>query len=377
MGRATFTRIYRAHFHGVLRAVRLYGVPDRDGPDVAQDVFVRVHASLSRLEVSRPLKPWLQTIAYRTARDYQRSAVVRRTELAGEDTEQVDPTPTPEARAMLTEGHRVFVEIVQEMNEDQRTVFLMNVVDEIPITEIAEALGEAEGTVRSRLFRAHQVFEQSIEKRRQLEERRNYSVMPVLFAGTLVKAAQKGLEADPATKALVWGRLVRLLGVGLLGPLASLSGGAVVAFSGALVAAGVALGAAGHAVVVGRERPEEPIVEARAEAPPPPAAAAAASGPESATTATATATATAAPPSASSATTEADAGAVDPTAAFRAEGAILSRAKAAMDREDWQTALRELRRHERTFPRGTMASQRQELMSVVMGELKARDGGTR
>jgi hypothetical protein len=48
-----------------------------------------------------------------------------------------------------------------------------------------------------------------------------------------------------------------------------------------------------------------------------------------------------------------------------------------MDRAEWQTALRELQRHARSFPRGMLAAQREELRQVVLAAMNARDGGAR
>ena len=72
-----------------------------------------------------------------------------------------------------------------------------------------------------------------------------------------------------------------------------------------------------------------------------------------------------------------DAGAPDAAALLRAEGAILARAREAMDREQWQTALRELRRHARSFPHGKLAAGREQMMQDVLAAMNARDGGAR
>lgn len=78
--------LYEAHFADVVSSVRFFGVPERDAKDVAQDVFVRVHASLNRYDPMRPVGPWLKTIAYRTAQDHLRSAHSRRTVGRGAQT---------------------------------------------------------------------------------------------------------------------------------------------------------------------------------------------------------------------------------------------------------------------------------------------------
>jgi RNA polymerase sigma-70 factor, ECF subfamily len=225
----TLVLLYREHFERVVSAVRFCGVPEADSADVAQDVFVRAHASFDRYDPARPARPWLMVIAYRAAVDYRRSAHARRMRPAPPEdfVEVVDMAPSPEKRTLLSEAQRVFTAVVAELTEEQRTVYLMNVADEIPISEIAAALGQKENTVRSRLHRAHEAFNAALAARRTAEERRNPALAPLLLPAGLADAARKGFEVDPATKALVWSRLSRLLGMGIVGALAPLSGPAI------------------------------------------------------------------------------------------------------------------------------------------------------
>ena len=65
----------------MLSSLRYFGVPARDLPDVAQDVFVRVHASLPGYDPGGPSRAG--SGRSRTgAQDYLKSAHARRTRLA-------------------------------------------------------------------------------------------------------------------------------------------------------------------------------------------------------------------------------------------------------------------------------------------------------
>jgi RNA polymerase sigma factor (sigma-70 family) len=193
--------LYAKHFAGVVRSVRFFGVPDRHAQDVAQDVFVRVHVALPTYDPSRPVEPWLNTIAYRTAQDHLRSAHSRRERLGPteEAMEVADTAPSPEGRALLEEMQRIFVEVLQEIDEDQRMVYLMNVKDGIPIAEIAELLGQPENTVRSRLHRAHRAIDAGVARR---QTKAGSALAPLLVPAALVDAARKGFDVDPGVQAV-------------------------------------------------------------------------------------------------------------------------------------------------------------------------------
>ena len=154
--------------------------------------------------------------------------------------EVADPAPTPEGHALLEQMQRIFVEVLQEIDENQRTVYLMHVKDEIPIPEIAEALGLPENTVRSRLHRAHRAIDAGVARRRT---KAGSALAPLLVPAALVDAARKGFDVDPAAQAVGWSRLARLLGIGIVGKLAPASGAAIAGGAVVLLALGAGSGA--------------------------------------------------------------------------------------------------------------------------------------
>jgi RNA polymerase sigma-70 factor, ECF subfamily len=264
--RPTFTLLYEQHWRGVISALRCSGVPQWDLPDVAQDVFVRVHAALPRFDPARPVAPWLYTIAYRTAQDHLRSAQSRRMRLgrAEDEMETTDPAPSPERLTIIAEAECIFGEVLQQLNEDQRIAYLLEFRDGLTISEIAETLGENENTVRSRLHRARGTFDAALARRRTLEERRQSPVASFLAPMALANAVRTGADADPILRAAVWARLARVLGLGIIGKLAPLSGRAIVGAVAVVALAGGVTGALLHAGLERRARVEaiarEPIV---------------------------------------------------------------------------------------------------------------------
>src|SRR5262249_23670521 len=74
---------------------------------------------------------------------------------------------------------------------------------------------------------------------------------------------------------------------------------------------------------------------------------------------------------------EPDGGGGGPAAAVRAGGGVPTRGGGAVGSGGDEAGLRELKRHERSFPNGKLAGQRKELLQVVAAELSARDGGRR
>ena len=161
----------------------------------------------------------------------------------------MDTAPSPERRTLIVEAERVFIDLLQDLNEDQRTAYLMSVKDGFTIPEIAEALGEPENTVRSRLHRAHVAFDTALARRRTAEERRQSAILPFLAPAALAEALREGGDANSGLEHLVWSRLARVLGLGIIGKLAPLSGGVIVAGAALFAVLGGVVGASLHAAL--------------------------------------------------------------------------------------------------------------------------------
>ncbi len=144
-----------------------FSLAQRDLEDVAHDVFVQVYKNLVRYDRSRPLKPWLFAFAFRLASDYRRLAR-HRTDLGLPEDGAASTAlePSAEDRAVEREAAGLVGAALDAMPIEQRAVFVMYEVDEIPMKEIAESLGIPANTAYSRLRLAREIFAAHAEKNR-------------------------------------------------------------------------------------------------------------------------------------------------------------------------------------------------------------------
>jgi RNA polymerase sigma-70 factor (ECF subfamily) len=156
--RDAFAAIVRSHQRRVyavaMRMTRRHEVAD----DITQDTFVRAYRSLGKFELGRPLRPWLTRIAVNLSINYL-NGVARKEEPLNEDgpetAESRDSLDANPERALQSQELALDLErAVARLPQEQRTVFLLKVVEEMRYEEIAKLLGISEGTVMSRLSRA-------------------------------------------------------------------------------------------------------------------------------------------------------------------------------------------------------------------------------
>ena len=150
---AAWEALMRAHQEAVFRlAYLILGDPD-DAEDVAQETFLRAWKHLKGFDLTRPLRPWLLSIASNLSSNRRRSAGRYFAALTRALREEPAPATLEEKSSKKTEATELW-KAVQKLNmQDQQIVYLRFFLD-LPIAETAEILRVAEGTVKSRLSRA-------------------------------------------------------------------------------------------------------------------------------------------------------------------------------------------------------------------------------
>src|SRR5580704_17879156 len=161
--RAAFAALVRRHqtplYNFSLRHLRAQSAAE----DVVQDAFVRVVQNASDFKHEARFCTWLYTIARNLCIDQLRKHALRR-HPSLDDTKPTDdgdgPTlgeQTADSRANV-ERAAVSVEIrerllsaVEQLPDEQREVFLLREVSNIPFREVCEIVGASENTVKSRM----------------------------------------------------------------------------------------------------------------------------------------------------------------------------------------------------------------------------------
>lgn len=157
-----FESVYREHHPFVWRSVRRLGIPDAEVDDVVQDVFMVVHRRLDDFEGRSSIRTWLFAITYRVVRDRRRSAAAR------VDREgRIEPPRPPTEPDQHVARHQAVValdDVLAQLDEDQRTTFVMAEVLHMRAPEIAEVMEVKLNTVYSRLRRAREAFDAALER---------------------------------------------------------------------------------------------------------------------------------------------------------------------------------------------------------------------
>ena len=162
--RRAFAELVRRHKKPLFNFVLRYLRSPSGAEDVTQEAFLRVVQRAAEFKHEARFSTWLYTIARNLCIDHSRKMKLRRhPSLDAPTTEdgsarpmlEVLPDPKPEGdvgrAAEWTVMRRSIVVAVEALPDDQREVFLLREVGNLPFKEIAEVTGVAENTVKSRM----------------------------------------------------------------------------------------------------------------------------------------------------------------------------------------------------------------------------------
>ena len=156
-----FRAIFERTAPFVWRVLRHFGVRAVDLPDICQEVFVVVHRRLPDFDERKSsLETWIYAICFRAASQYRRRAPQFREVPEAMASEQSISAGQEEELERKRARERLERALDQIDGED-RAVFILHEIEEMPMKEIAAVLGCPLQTGYSRLHRARRDVERA------------------------------------------------------------------------------------------------------------------------------------------------------------------------------------------------------------------------
>ena len=150
--REAFGQLVARYQNSVYRVVRGVLTDPAECEDVAQEVFLKAYASLSKFRGDAGFFTWLYRIAVNEAFRHRRRRAFSNADLLPE----VEAPPAPEMPDEDAPTLRTLEKMLRKLSDDFRSIVVLRDIEGLSYQEIAETLEIPIGTVESRLFRARQ-----------------------------------------------------------------------------------------------------------------------------------------------------------------------------------------------------------------------------
>ncbi len=160
---AGFDDVVREHGSYLWRLLRRLGVREADVDDVWQETFIVVHRNLGGFEGRSSLRTWLSSIAIRVVSDYRNRAHRRHEQTTDEVPDGGQPA-TQDQTLLQKQRLAVLDKLLRELKPEQREVLVLYEFGELPMSEVARAVGCPVQTAYSRLNAAKRFLETSVKR---------------------------------------------------------------------------------------------------------------------------------------------------------------------------------------------------------------------
>jgi RNA polymerase sigma-70 factor, ECF subfamily len=155
--------LFRRHHVRVSEVLERVLGPDDDLPDLVQEVFVRAIAGAPRFRgTSEALEAWLVKIAIHTARGLIRRRRVWRRFFSMAETPPDVASPGSATHEQIEAVRRTYA-IFDKLPTAERVALTLEMIDEMPLLQIAESCGVSRSTIKRTLNRARQRFRTLVE----------------------------------------------------------------------------------------------------------------------------------------------------------------------------------------------------------------------
>jgi RNA polymerase sigma-70 factor (ECF subfamily) len=137
-----------------------------DAKDISQLVFIKLWENLEKYDPQYAFDTWLYRMVTNVAIDFMRNKQSR--DNAVNSNLRLVKTSIDADQGTIVqrkEVESVFNSVAQVLSPKQKTIFVMNQMEDLSSSEIAKALGCRESTVRNHLFNARKLMQQQLRKR--------------------------------------------------------------------------------------------------------------------------------------------------------------------------------------------------------------------
>ncbi|MDD9965158.1 MAG: sigma-70 family RNA polymerase sigma factor [Myxococcales bacterium] len=159
----SFRDLYDAHFSFVWRCLRGMGVPEAHVDDAVQEVFLVAHRRLADFRGDASHRTWLYGIVRHVAANHRRT-LRRKGGHAELDPDTPSAAADPERRLQAQQRAAFVQRFADQLDDRRRDIFVLAVLEQLTIPEVAEILALPVNTAYTRLRSVRAEFRKAVRR---------------------------------------------------------------------------------------------------------------------------------------------------------------------------------------------------------------------
>ncbi|MFZ5439048.1 MAG: RNA polymerase sigma factor [Myxococcota bacterium] len=160
--------LYDEHVDFVFRTLSRLGVDASSLDDAVQQVFLTLHRRRAEFRFASSVRTWIGGISIRVAREHRRSHARHDARLSRAPS--APELRSPDDQLADAQALRLLLRMLDTLDDEQRTVFVLTELEEMTAPEIAEMTGVSVNTVGSRLRLARKHINALVVAHQRAEE---------------------------------------------------------------------------------------------------------------------------------------------------------------------------------------------------------------
>jgi RNA polymerase sigma-70 factor (ECF subfamily) len=165
-----YQRVYEAFAHKILNFIyRMVNSPE-EAEDLTQETFIAVYQKIGTLKDSSKFEPWLFRIARNFVYQKYRMRVPPAVPIDAPDpdgrmgTQLVDSRKNPDEAFQTQELEDVISDVIAELPEKYREVFVLSAIQHLSYQQIADIVGRSLASVKTDIHRARLEVREIVKK---------------------------------------------------------------------------------------------------------------------------------------------------------------------------------------------------------------------
>ncbi|MGH9338592.1 MAG: RNA polymerase sigma factor [Acidobacteriota bacterium] len=168
---AAFQQLYEYYGKKILNYIYRMTGSQQEAEDLMQDTFILVHRNLTSLKENKKFQSWLYRIAQNNVYQKYRGKTPHMESIDQEESAELSdfqklatPTKSPEESVLSEELEGLIEQVISELPEKYKRVFVLSAIHKLSYQEISEIVGRSLASVKSDIHRARVEVRDKIKK---------------------------------------------------------------------------------------------------------------------------------------------------------------------------------------------------------------------